>query len=128
MIKLQVIGHLGLDAQQNEVNGKKVINFSVAHTEKYKDAQGNSQEKTIWVSCAYWTDKVGILPYLKKGSLIYVEGQPDIRMFTTKDGRQEAQMILRCSQIDLLNVKKEDQFNAVNQQTMPHYASSNETP
>jgi len=40
MIKLQVIGNLGKDCVVNTVNGKNVINFSVAHTEKYKDAQG----------------------------------------------------------------------------------------
>ena len=41
MIKLQVIGNLGKDCVTNVVNGKNVINFSVAHTEKFKDAQGN---------------------------------------------------------------------------------------
>ncbi len=38
MIKIQVIGHLGKDCTVNNVNGKNVINFSVAHSEKYKDA------------------------------------------------------------------------------------------
>ncbi len=66
MIKLQVIGNLGKDCIVNTVNGKNVINFSVAHTEKYKDAQGNPKERTTWVECAYWTDRTGIAPYLKK--------------------------------------------------------------
>jgi hypothetical protein len=66
MIKLLVIGNLGKDAIVNNVNGKNVINFSVAHTEKYKDAQGNPKDRTVWVECAYWTDKTAIAPYLKK--------------------------------------------------------------
>ena len=37
MIKLQVIGNLGRDAVMNNVNGKTVINFTVAHSEKYKE-------------------------------------------------------------------------------------------
>ena len=41
MIKLQIIGNLGADCIQKEINGKTVINFNVAHSEKYKDAQGN---------------------------------------------------------------------------------------
>ena len=49
MIKLQVIGHLGKDCTTNVVNGKNVINFSVAHSERYKDASGNQKEKTTWV-------------------------------------------------------------------------------
>ena len=40
MIKMQVIGHLGQDATVNNVNGKSVINFSVAHSEKYKNKDG----------------------------------------------------------------------------------------
>ena len=52
MIKMQVIGRLGKDCVVNTVNGKNVINFTVAHSEKYKDSQGVLQEKTIWVDCA----------------------------------------------------------------------------
>ena len=48
MIKLLVIGNLGKDAVVNNVNGKSVINFSVAHTEKYKDAQGNQKDRTVY--------------------------------------------------------------------------------
>ena len=49
MIKMQVIGNLGKDCVVNTVNGKNVINFTVAHTEKYRDSAGNNQEKTTWV-------------------------------------------------------------------------------
>ena len=51
MIKLQVIGNLGKDAVVNNVNGKSVINFNVAHTERYKDAQGVQKDRTTWVDC-----------------------------------------------------------------------------
>ena len=60
MIKLQIIGNLGADCIQKEINGKNVINFNVAHTEKFKDAQGNVVEKTIWANCAYWTDRTAV--------------------------------------------------------------------
>ena len=43
MLKIFAIGHLGKDATVNNVNGKNVINFSVAHTEKWNDAQGQAQ-------------------------------------------------------------------------------------
>jgi single-strand DNA-binding protein len=66
MLKIQLIGRLGQDSIVNDVNGKKVVNFSVAHTEKYKNNQGGEVNKTIWVSCAYWTDKLNIANYLKK--------------------------------------------------------------
>lgn len=105
MIKLQVIGNLGKDAQVNNVNGKSVINFNVAHTERFKDAQGNQKERTTWVDCAYWTDRVAVAPYLKKGTQVYVEGIPDVRSYTTADGRQGASLTLKIASVQLLGTK-----------------------
>jgi single-strand DNA-binding protein len=102
MIKMQVIGNLGKDCITNLVNGKNVINFNVAHTEKFRDAQGNAKEKTIWVDCAYWTDKTGIAPYLKRGQQVYVEGAPDIRTYQKTDGTQGVALTLRVVTIQLL--------------------------
>jgi single-strand DNA-binding protein len=102
MIKLTTIGNLGKDAIVNNVNGKNVINFTVAHTEKFKDAQGNQKENTTWVDCAYWTDKTAITPYLKKGTQVYVEGQPSVRTYTTQDGKSGATLSVRVSSIQLL--------------------------
>lgn len=102
MIRLQVIGNLGKDGVVNNVNGKSVINFTVAHSEKYKDAQGVQKDKTLWVDCAYWTDRTGIAPYLKKGTQVYAEGIPDIRTYTTADGRQGSTLSLRVLNVQLL--------------------------
>jgi len=112
MIKLQVIGNLGKDAVVNNVNGKTVINFTVAHAEKYRDAQGQQVDKTTWVDCSYWTDKTAIAPYLKKGSQVFAEGVPDVRTYTTQDGRNGASLILRIlSPIQLLGSKNDDGSN-----------------
>lgn len=108
MIKLQVIGNLGKDAIVNDVNGKSVINFTVAHTERYKDSQGNQKDKTTWVDCAYWTDRTAVAPYLKKGTQVYVEGQPDVRTYTTQDGRNGATLSLRVASVQLLGSRNND--------------------
>ena len=102
MIKLQIIGNLGKDCIVKEVNGKTVINFSVAHTEKFKDAQGNQKERTTWVECAYWTDRTAIAPYLKKGQLVYAEGNPDMRSYTKNDGTTGNSLTLRILSVQLL--------------------------
>ena len=102
MIKLQVIGNLGKDCITNAVSGKNVINFSVAHTEKVRDQQGNQKDKTIWVDCAYWTEKTGIAPYLKKGTQVYVEGTPDIRTYPKTDGTTGVSLTLRVFSVQLL--------------------------
>jgi single-strand DNA-binding protein len=130
MIKLQVIGNLGKDCVVNNVNGKNVINFSVAHTEKFRDAQGQQKDKTLWVECAYWTERTGIAPYLKKGTQVYAEGTPDIRNYTTKDGTQGTSLSLRVMSVQLLGSRGEGQNEgggyqpSQSYQQQPHAATS----
>jgi len=102
MLKLQIIGNLGKDCVVNTVNGKNVINFTVAHTEKFRDSQGTNQERTTWVDCAYWTDKTAISPYLTKGKQVFVEGNPEVKTFTRQDGTPGASLTLRVREIQLL--------------------------
>jgi single-strand DNA-binding protein len=108
MIKLQVIGNLGKDCVTNTVNGKNVINFNVAHTEKFKDAQGNQKDKTIWVECAYWTDRTGVAPYLKKGTQVYAEGTPEVRTYPKNDGTTGVSLTLRVQSVQLLGSRGGD--------------------
>lgn len=112
MLKLQAIGHLGKDAIVNNVNGKTVINFSVAHTEKFKDSQGQPQSKTIWVECSWWTDKTGIAPYLLKGTQVHVEGNPEVRQWTGNDGKPGANLSLRVLAVQLLGSPQGQQGQA----------------
>ena len=107
MIKMQVIGRLGKDCVVNTVNGKNVINFTVAHSEKYRDSQGTNQEKTTWVDCAYWTDRTAVSPYLTKGTQVFVEGTPEVRTFTRQDGTAGASLSLRVREVQLLGSKND---------------------
>jgi len=128
MIKLQVIGNLGKRLHsKNNVNGKSVINFSIAHTEKFKDSQGVAKERTIWVECAYWTDRTGISPYLKKGTQVYVEGTPDIRTYTTQDGRQGAALSLRIQSVQLLGARTSSNDSAP-ENNMPSHSNMQAVP
>ena len=102
MIKLQIIGNLGKDCIMKEVNGKTVINFSVAHSERYKDAQGNQKERTTWVECAYWTDKTAVAQYLIKGKTVYAEGTPEADAYTNKEGQVAATLRMRVQSVQLL--------------------------
>ncbi len=107
MIKLQVIGHLGRDCVTNTVSGRSVMNFTVAHTEKYRDQQNVQKEKTIWVECAYWSDRTAIAPYLKKGTQVYVEGTPEVRTYPKNDGSTGASLTLRVLNIQLLGSRSD---------------------
>ena len=102
MIKLQIIGNLGKDCIVKEINGKHVINFSVAHTERFKDSQGVQKERTTWVECAYWTDRTAIAPYLLKGTTVFAEGSPEAESYTNKEGQPAVTLRMRVQNIQLL--------------------------
>lgn len=114
MIKAQVIGNLGKDAVVNNVNGKNVINFSVAHSEKFKNAQGVDMNKTVWVECQYWTDRTGVAPYLKSGTQVYVDGRPDVRIYKTSQGETRASFTLTVASIQLLGSSENRASNGNN--------------
>lgn len=128
MIKLQAIGHLGKDAIVNNVGGKTVINFSVAHSEKYKDQAGNQQAKTIWVECSYWTDKTGIAPYLKKGTQVHVDGAPEVRTYPKNDGTQGVSLSLRVHSVQLLGSPAENGQHAQAAPQAQAYAPAAQQP
>ncbi|MFX7098641.1 single-stranded DNA-binding protein, partial [Acinetobacter baumannii] len=81
--------------------------------------------------CAYWTDRTAIAPYLKKGTQVYVEGQPDVRTYTTKDGTNGATLSLRVVSVQLLGSRSNDQSanNSTNSyQPAPPMVNSASTP
>lgn len=114
MIKLQIIGHLGQDASVNNVNGKNVINFSVAHSEKFKNKEGVEVNKSVWVSCAYWTEKTNVALYLKKGTQVYVEGTPEAKTYRNQNTNEVMpQLSLRVNSIQLLSSTKSSQQDEI---------------
>ncbi len=126
MIKLQIVGNLGKDCIVKEVNGKNVINFSVAHTERFKDSMGNQKERTTWVECAYWTDKTTISQYLVKGKMVYAEGTPEAEAYANKEGQPAATLRMRVSNIQLLGGANSDQQGS--NQGNVSYAGSQPAP
>ena len=102
MLKFSVIGFLGKDAETKSINGKTVIEFSVAHSERGKDNNGNATSKSVWVSCSQWSDNTKLVPYLLKGTQVFVEGNGELRQWTTNDGKSGANLTLRVSHIQLL--------------------------
>lgn len=75
--KVMLIGRLGQDPELKYTqSGVAVVSFSMATGSKWKDQEGNWQEKTEWHNCKAWRNMAEIISnYLKKGSKIYVEGR-----------------------------------------------------
>jgi len=97
--KVILVGRLGKDPEvRNFQNGGRVVNLRLATSERYKDREGNQQEKTEWHSVAIFNEKLGEIAekYLKKGSEVYIEGQLETRKYE-KDGqeRYSTEIVLR---------------------------------
>ena len=75
--RVQLIGRLGKDPESKFTpTGKKVTHFSLAVSNRWKDKSGEMKESTEWVNIEAW-GRLGEIcqEYLKKGSLIFIEGR-----------------------------------------------------
>lgn len=75
--RVQLIGNLGRDPETKFTpTGKKVCHFSIAVSNRWKDKSGEMKESTEWVNIEAW-GRLGEVcqEYLKKGSLIFLEGR-----------------------------------------------------
>lgn len=75
-----LIGHAGADPETGLTSsGKKWAKLRIATTEKWTDkATGEKKERTEWHTIAIWGDELidkVVVPYIKKGSKLYIEGQ-----------------------------------------------------
>lgn len=101
--KAILIGRCGKDPETRALsNGDSVTNLSLATSESWKDKSGNKQEKTTWHNVTFFGKLATIVAdYVKKGSLIYVEGRVQTDKWTDKDGndRYTTKIIAREMQI-----------------------------
>jgi len=75
--RVQLIGRLGKDPESKFTpTGKKVTHFSLAISNRWKSKEGDAKEYTEWVNVEAW-GRLGEIcsEYLKKGSLIFLEGR-----------------------------------------------------
>jgi len=114
LCRIQVIGNLGNDAVVNNAFGKNVVNFTLCYSNRYKNSQGVDVTDTLWMSCAYWVEKTGISQYLKKGTQIFIEGTPEVTLYTNKEGKTVPQLKVRVSNIQLLSKSESSNITQVN--------------
>ena len=113
IIRFQVHGNVGRDATVNQVNGRYVINFPIAHTQQWEDAQGVKQSKTRWFDCAVWRKNDKLAPFIKKGSSVYVEGVPDVKKFTRQSGEADATIAINVEFITILDKKQSQEQDGI---------------
>ncbi len=75
--KVILVGHLGKDPEVKYTpQGTPVAKFTLATNERFKDKDGNWQDRTEWHNITAWQRTAEIAgEYLKKGSQVYIEGR-----------------------------------------------------
>lgn len=90
--KVTIVGRLGRDPEVRSFqNGGRVCSLRVATSEIWRDkASGERKERTEWHSVAIFNENlVGVAErFLRKGSLVYIEGQLETRKSQTQDGER----------------------------------------
>jgi single-strand DNA-binding protein len=102
------IGRLGADPEMKRMNnGDAVANLSLAVSERWKDKDGNRQERTEWVKLVCFSAGLCrvIESYLKKGSLIDVTGKMKTRKYQTQDGQDRYSTEIVIDQLVMLDGK-----------------------
>lgn len=98
---MNIIGRLTGDALISTLPGnKKVVNFSVAVNDSYRNKQGEQVQRTEYFNCAYWIS-TNVARVLTKGTLVELMGRASARAWIGKDGEPHAALNFHTSQIKL---------------------------
>lgn len=102
--KVVAVGNLGSDAELRYTQGGTAVsNFSVATSERWKDKDGNRQERTEWVRVVLWGPQAETLKdYLVKGKQVLVEGGLQTRKWQDRDGNDKYTTEVRAHRVVLL--------------------------
>lgn len=112
MLKLQIIGNIGSDAEKKaSKSGREYLQFNVAH-DRGKD------KPSTWVR-VFWFEGVNsfIEPYLKKGAKVAVIGNVSVEAYTANNGAPSVGITLYPDSVDIvLYPKREDGSQDASQQ------------
>jgi single-strand DNA-binding protein len=121
--KVQIIGRVGRDPEARSFgNGGKVVNLRIATSESWKDKSGERKERTEWHAVAVFSEGAARYAeqYLRKGSLVYVEGKLETRKWQDKSGqdRYTTEIVVRPYGGTVQGLDKRDD-TAPSQQSQP---------
>ncbi|NWG33962.1 MAG: single-stranded DNA-binding protein [Chloroflexi bacterium] len=84
--RVQLIGNLGKDPETKFTpTGKRVAHFRLAVNNRWRSKEGEAKEYTEWINIEAW-GRLGEIcqEYLKKGSLVYLEGRLKTEIYEDK--------------------------------------------
>ncbi|ORZ03871.1 hypothetical protein BCR43DRAFT_484113 [Syncephalastrum racemosum] len=101
--KIQLIGRVGADPSVTDIgNDRRVVNYTVATSETRPDKEGNLIKRTQWHRISSWNSAEWLPSKVKKGDLVYVEGQLRYNDFTDREGIQRTKAEISQTSFKLL--------------------------
>ena len=120
--RVQLIGYLGRDPESKFTpTGKKVSQFSVGITNRWKSRDGEAKDYTEWVNIEAW-GRLGEIcqEYLKKGSLVFVEGRLKTDRYEEKGENRYFTKVVALSLQFLERKPAEEPVMAVEEETVEY--------
>lgn len=123
--KVILIGHLGKDPEVKYLDGNNVVaNFPLATSESYVNKEGQRIDQTEWHNIVVWRKLAEIAEkYLKKGSLIYLEGSIRTRSWEDQEGQKKYRTEILCQNFNMLD-KRPDSGNGNSNTNKPAQANT----
>lgn len=102
--KVLLLGNVGKDPEvRYTASGRAVATFSLATSQRWKDQEGNDQEKTEWHRIVAW-GRLGEIcgEFLSKGKQVYIEGRIQSREWEDQDGNKRVTVEIVANDMILL--------------------------
>ena len=110
--KAIIVGNLGRDPETRYTadGGTAITSLSVATTRRYRNADGQTVSETEWHRIVLFSRLAEIAKdYLRKGSLVYIEGRIRTRRYQAKDGTDRYATEIIGETLQLLDRRQSDQ-------------------
>ena len=108
--KVILVGNLGKDPEVRHLEGGAVVaKFPLATSETYKTKDGQRVDQTEWHNIVMWRGLAeSAEKYLRKGSLVYIEGKIRTRSWDDKEGNKRFATEIVADTMTMLSSRKPD--------------------
>lgn len=108
--KVILVGNLGKDPEVRHLEGGAVVaKFPLATSETYKTKEGQRVDQTEWHNVVMWRGLAeSAEKYLRKGSLVYLEGKIRTRSWDDKEGNKRYATEIIADTMTMLNSRRSD--------------------
>jgi single-strand DNA-binding protein len=123
--KAIIVGRLGSDPEVRYTQSNTAVaTLSIATSERFKDRDGQMQEKTEWHRCVAWGRTAEICQqYLKKGSQVYVEGPIQTRSWDDQNGQKRYTTEIKILTMQMLDSRSDSMGGGQNNGGAPAYGN-----